>query len=147
MSSRERGILFKLLMLLVLLVLLALAYLLCHPNPARRGALPRKLGPACGGQRPAAGFFPSSVESRGVAAPDSDFDPGHWWNSRWGQKLFFHQAVGMCLAWWELRHPEADSGPTGAAGSVPEGPRGVALSRGHAEYYGPPIPVYLASGL
>jgi hypothetical protein len=37
------------------------------------------------------------------AAPDSEFDPTHWWESRLGTKLFFNELLGYAVAWWELR--------------------------------------------
>ena len=37
------------------------------------------------------------------AAPDSEYDPQSWWRTRQGEKLFFHEAVGMLVAIWELR--------------------------------------------
>jgi uncharacterized SAM-binding protein YcdF (DUF218 family) len=39
-----------------------------------------------------------------VAAPDFEYDPDNWWNTRQGQKLFFHEAIGMLLTVWELRN-------------------------------------------
>jgi hypothetical protein len=47
--------------------------------------------------------FPSSETVRVSAAPDSEFDPSHWWETRLGKKLFFNELVGYAVAWWELR--------------------------------------------
>jgi uncharacterized SAM-binding protein YcdF (DUF218 family) len=41
-----------------------------------------------------------------IAAPDSDYDPGSWWRTRGGMKIFFHEAVGMMVALWEMRHSD-----------------------------------------
>jgi uncharacterized SAM-binding protein YcdF (DUF218 family) len=41
--------------------------------------------------------------ARIISAPDSDFDPDKWWTSRKSQKIFFEEAVGYCIAMWELR--------------------------------------------
>jgi len=35
--------------------------------------------------------FPSGTEIRVIAAPDADFNPDNWWESRQGLKLFFHE--------------------------------------------------------
>ena len=47
--------------------------------------------------------LPASVKVSVASARDYDYDPRHWWESRRGQKRFFHEAVGMIVAWWELR--------------------------------------------
>jgi uncharacterized SAM-binding protein YcdF (DUF218 family) len=47
--------------------------------------------------------FPATVEVRAASARDFSYDPAHWWQTRLGQKQFFHEAVGMLVAWWELR--------------------------------------------
>ena len=47
--------------------------------------------------------FRPGVTVRVSAAPDSEFDPSHWWESRLGTKLFFNELVGYAVAWWELR--------------------------------------------
>lgn len=39
-----------------------------------------------------------------VGAPDFEYDPDNWWHTRQGQKLFFHETVGMVLTMWELRN-------------------------------------------
>jgi uncharacterized SAM-binding protein YcdF (DUF218 family) len=57
--------------------------------------------------------FPSSETVRVSAAPDSEFDPSHWWETRLGKKLFFNELVGYAVAWWELRGiPPAAGGAT-----------------------------------
>jgi uncharacterized SAM-binding protein YcdF (DUF218 family) len=53
--------------------------------------------------------LPSAVTVRVASARDSDYDPDHWWETRRGQKRFFHEAVGMLVAWWELRGPRAQA--------------------------------------
>ena len=47
--------------------------------------------------------FKPAVTVRVSAAPDSEFDPSHWWETRQGQKLFFNEVLGYAVAWWELR--------------------------------------------
>ena len=53
--------------------------------------------------------FPSGVAVRVASARDSDYDPDHWWETRKGQKRFFHEAVGMLAACWELRGAQAQT--------------------------------------
>lgn len=49
-------------------------------------------------------LLPPGTELRVVAAPDSQFNPDDWWQSRQGEKIFFHEVVGFATAMWELRH-------------------------------------------
>src|SRR5579863_4426673 len=49
-------------------------------------------------------LLPSGTELHVVAAPDSQFNPDDWWQSRQGEKIFFHEVVGFVAAAWELRH-------------------------------------------
>lgn len=44
------------------------------------------------------------TEFRMVPAHESMYDPDSWWKTRLGVKLFFHESIGMVVAWWELRH-------------------------------------------
>jgi len=48
--------------------------------------------------------FPPGTVLRVSAAPDSDYDPGKWWESRNGLKVFVHECSGMLVAMWEVRH-------------------------------------------
>ena len=48
--------------------------------------------------------LPPGTQLRVVSAPDSQYDPNNWWRSRRGLKLFFHEATGMVVALWEMRH-------------------------------------------
>ncbi len=48
--------------------------------------------------------FPAGTVLRVVAARDSGYNPDDWWNAREGLKIFLHEAVGMPVAMWELRH-------------------------------------------
>jgi uncharacterized SAM-binding protein YcdF (DUF218 family) len=57
--------------------------------------------------------IPAGVSVHVSGAHDSEFDPSRWWETRAGQKLFFNEAVGYIVAWWELRKRAAPS--TGAA--------------------------------
>jgi uncharacterized SAM-binding protein YcdF (DUF218 family) len=61
--------------------------------------------------------LPSGVNFWMAAAPDQDYDPDHWWETRIGVKTFAHELVGMPVAMWELRHATAnDSGAMLAPG-------------------------------
>lgn len=64
-----------------------------------------------------------TVEVRVAAARDQEYEASRWWETRRGTKLFFNEAVGMCVAWWEL-HGERK--PSAGAQSV-VGVRGVLL--------------------
>lgn len=55
--------------------------------------------------------LPSGVNFWMAAAPDQDYDPDRWWETRIGVKTFAHELAGMPVAMWELRHATAnDSG-------------------------------------
>jgi uncharacterized SAM-binding protein YcdF (DUF218 family) len=47
--------------------------------------------------------LPQDVQSRVSAAPDTNYDPGGWWYSRQGIKLFSFECVSYLVARWELR--------------------------------------------
>ncbi len=49
-------------------------------------------------------LLPPGTELHVIAAPDSQFNPDDWWQSRQGEKIFFHEVVGFAAAMWELRH-------------------------------------------
>jgi len=51
--------------------------------------------------------FPTSVSINVVPARDLDFDPDSWWETRQGNKIFFLESVGYCMAMWELRDGSA----------------------------------------
>lgn len=48
--------------------------------------------------------FPRSTLLRVIAAPDSEYPPDSWWESRNGLKHFFLESVGFVVAMWEMRH-------------------------------------------
>ncbi|MFZ0640718.1 MAG: YdcF family protein [Candidatus Acidiferrales bacterium] len=48
--------------------------------------------------------FPADVRVLVEAAPDHDYDPDSWWRTRVGVKTFFHEFVGMFVAFWEVHH-------------------------------------------
>jgi uncharacterized SAM-binding protein YcdF (DUF218 family) len=50
--------------------------------------------------------WPANFEFHVIAAPDADFYADSWWRSRAGEKLVFHETLGMFVAAWELRHAE-----------------------------------------
>jgi uncharacterized SAM-binding protein YcdF (DUF218 family) len=53
--------------------------------------------------------FPQGTALRVIAARDSEYDPGSWWESRTGLKIFFHEAVGFPVAFWEMRHNDVQT--------------------------------------
>ncbi len=59
-------------------------------------------------------MFPAGIEVRVIAAPDADYNPDTWWQSRLGLKLFFHELVGYVVAMWEVRRTE----PTTAGAAI-----------------------------
>lgn len=50
--------------------------------------------------------WPHDYDFRVISAHDSGFDPDSWWRSREGVKLVFHEALGLVVAAWELRHSD-----------------------------------------
>jgi uncharacterized SAM-binding protein YcdF (DUF218 family) len=48
--------------------------------------------------------FPQGMHVLVEAAPDHDYDPDSWWRTRIGLKTFFHEFVGMFVAFWEVHH-------------------------------------------
>jgi len=62
--------------------------------------------------------FPPGTVLRVVAARDSEYDPDRWWHTRQGQKLFFHEVVGMVMAMWEMRHSGAELSDSASAVSM-----------------------------
>lgn len=83
--------------------------------------------------------FPSAVAVRIASARDSDYDPEHWWETRKGQKRFFHEALGIVVAWWELRdaHPQA-ARPQAVVGVLGELPQHIVYqARKHATFATP----------
>jgi uncharacterized SAM-binding protein YcdF (DUF218 family) len=61
-------------------------------------------------------MFPQDVEVRVIAAPDADYNPDTWWQSRLGEKLFLHELAGYVVAMWEVRRAE----PTTTSAATPE---------------------------
>jgi uncharacterized SAM-binding protein YcdF (DUF218 family) len=47
--------------------------------------------------------FPPQTRVRVSGAPDGDFDPDHWWQTRKSLKEFVRELAGMVVAMWELR--------------------------------------------
>ena len=62
--------------------------------------------------------FPPGTILRVVAARDSEYDPDRWWHTRQGQKLFFHEVVGMVVALWEMRHTSPEPSDSAWVGPV-----------------------------
>jgi uncharacterized SAM-binding protein YcdF (DUF218 family) len=53
--------------------------------------------------------FPAGTVLRVVPAPDSEYDPNHWWETRRGLVIFSHELVGMGASLWEMRHQEVET--------------------------------------
>lgn len=51
--------------------------------------------------------FPSDVHVLVESALDHDYDPDSWWRTRAGLKTFFHESVGMVVAFWEVHHRDS----------------------------------------
>jgi len=49
-------------------------------------------------------LLPRGTELRVIAAPDSEYQPDSWWETRQGAKIFFHEVLGFVVAVWEARH-------------------------------------------
>jgi uncharacterized SAM-binding protein YcdF (DUF218 family) len=47
--------------------------------------------------------LPADVESHVASAADASYDPGGWWYSRQGIKIFTSECVAYLVARWELR--------------------------------------------
>jgi uncharacterized SAM-binding protein YcdF (DUF218 family) len=47
--------------------------------------------------------FPPQTLVRVSGAPDGDFDPDHWWQTRKSLKEFVRELAGMVVAMWEIR--------------------------------------------
>ena len=63
-------------------------------------------------------ILPGNVSLEVASAPDPEFDPANWWESRQGRKTFFLETVGYLDAMWELRSEPADSS-AGGLSAVP----------------------------
>ena len=66
--------------------------------------------------------FPPGTTVLIVSAPDSDFNPDTWWDSRQSQKIFFLEGVGYCAAMWELRDGSREASATVPAKQVSPSP-------------------------
>ena len=53
--------------------------------------------------------FPAGTVLRVVPAPDSEYDPNHWWETRRGLVIFTHELVGMVVSLWEMRHQDVQT--------------------------------------
>jgi uncharacterized SAM-binding protein YcdF (DUF218 family) len=62
--------------------------------------------------------FPPAITVLVVSAPDSDFNPDNWWDSRKSRKIFFLEGVGYCAAMWELRDASREASATVPAKQV-----------------------------
>jgi uncharacterized SAM-binding protein YcdF (DUF218 family) len=66
-------------------------------------------------------IFPSDFHVLVVTAPDHDYDPDSWWRTRGGLKIFFHESVGMVVAFWEVHHENMKSPQSTADAFAMEG--------------------------
>lgn len=53
--------------------------------------------------------FPAGTVLRVVPAPDSEYDPNHWWQTRRGLVIFSHEFVGMIVSLWEMRRHDVQT--------------------------------------
>jgi uncharacterized SAM-binding protein YcdF (DUF218 family) len=60
-------------------------------------------------------MFPQDIEVRVIAAPDADYNPDTWWQTRLGLKLYLHELAGYVVAMWEVRR----SAPTSSGVALP----------------------------
>lgn len=59
-------------------------------------------------------MYPPGTVLRMSAAPDADYNPNNWWETRDGEKIFFLETVSLFRAMWELRgYPAVTSEPGG----------------------------------
>lgn len=65
--------------------------------------------------------LPPGIQMRMLAARDANYDPAAWWQTRRGEKLFFHECVGMAVAMWELRNGGGRQPSAGSAGQAASG--------------------------
>jgi hypothetical protein len=63
--------------------------------------------------------FPPGTILRIVAARDPVYDPHNWWRDRTGLKIFGHEAIGMLVAMWELRHSDVQTSDSADAYAYP----------------------------
>ena len=64
-------------------------------------------------------LYPPGTVLRMSAAPDSDYNPNNWWETRDAEKIFFLETVSMFQAMWELRgYPAVTSEPEGLFSAV-----------------------------
>lgn len=53
--------------------------------------------------------LPAGTVLRVIPAPDSEYDPNHWWETRRGLVIFSHELVGMIVSLWEMRHNDVQT--------------------------------------
>lgn len=63
-------------------------------------------------------LLPPGTILRMGAARDSEYDPDNWWRTRDGEKIFFHESVGIVVAMWELRHNDVQTTESSLLGSL-----------------------------
>ena len=79
--------------------------------------------------------FPAGTVLRVISAPDSEYDPNHWWETRRGLVIFSHEFVGMFVAMWEMRHQDVQT--SDSATLVVHSVMGYMRDSGTAPVYSP----------
>jgi uncharacterized SAM-binding protein YcdF (DUF218 family) len=72
-------------------------------------------------------LFSPGIAVEVVSAPDVNYDPDSWWRTRQGLKIFFHESVGLLVAFWEIhrlkpRNAQANSPRKTEAGFLSSNP-------------------------
>lgn len=60
-------------------------------------------------------ILPQNIRVEVAGAPDSEFQPGTWWENRQGRKTFFLETMGYLLARWELHDRQPPKAPDAPA--------------------------------
>ncbi len=63
------------------------------------------------------------TELRVIAAPDYEYQPDSWWETRQGIKIYFHEILGFAVAIWEMRHNSVQATSASLLGMAPEAQR------------------------
>jgi uncharacterized SAM-binding protein YcdF (DUF218 family) len=59
------------------------------------------------------------ADVRVVSAPDSNYDPRAWWQSRLGLKIFFREWLAFAVAWVEMQREEPDASKLAPSPATP----------------------------
>jgi uncharacterized SAM-binding protein YcdF (DUF218 family) len=83
--------------------------------------------------------LPAGTVLRMSAAKDSEFDPDNWWHSRLGTRTLFHEAVGMIVTMWEMRHDHVQTRESGLLPAPLPGLAGLSPPSFHLVYIRRPV--------